>query len=153
MPAFAFHDLREIFAKANEEKSGDRLAGLAADSETERVAAKRKLADLTLAEIVGQPLIDPDGDEVAVHEYAIQVTIDRVTGTLVDVVAQPRVLPFPECPAAAPNARWLIGLPVADLRFEVISRIRGADCCTHLNDALRALADVPALLAHIPYRV
>jgi hypothetical protein len=96
---------------------------------------------------------DPDGDEVAVHEYAIQVTIDRVTGTLVDVVAQPRVLPFPECPAAAPNARWLIGLPVADLRSEVISRIRGADCCTHLNDALRALADVPALLAHIPYRV
>ncbi len=65
MPAFAFHDLREIFAKANEEKSGDRLAGLAADSETERVAAKRKLADLTLAEIVGQPLIDPDGDEVS----------------------------------------------------------------------------------------
>jgi ethanolamine ammonia-lyase large subunit len=65
MPAFAFHDLREIFAKANEEKSGDRLAGLAAESETERVAAKRKLADLTLAEIVQQPLIDPDGDDVS----------------------------------------------------------------------------------------
>ena len=52
---FAFSDLREIFAKANEEKSGDRLAGLAAGSETERVAAKRKLADLTLAEIVHSP--------------------------------------------------------------------------------------------------
>ena len=49
---FAFSDLRELFAKANEEKSGDRLAGLAAESESERVAAKRKLADLTLAEIV-----------------------------------------------------------------------------------------------------
>ena len=57
---FVFPDLRELFAKANEEKSGDRLAGLAAGSESERVAAKRKLADLTLAEIVQQPLIDPE---------------------------------------------------------------------------------------------
>ena len=62
---FAFSDLRELFAKANEEKSGDRLAGLAAGSESERVAAKRKLADLTLAEIVQQPLIDPDEDDVS----------------------------------------------------------------------------------------
>jgi len=53
-----------VFAKANEEKSGDRLAGIAARSERERVAAKRQLADLPLAEIVAQPLIDPDADEV-----------------------------------------------------------------------------------------
>ena len=66
MPArFAFSDLREVFAKANEEKSGDRLAGLAAGSESERVAAKRKLADLTLDEIVQQPLIDPSEDDVS----------------------------------------------------------------------------------------
>ena len=62
---FAFSDLREIFAKANEQKSGDELAGLAAGSETERVAAKRKLAELTLAEIVRQPLIDPSEDDVS----------------------------------------------------------------------------------------
>jgi ethanolamine ammonia-lyase large subunit len=60
-----FSDLRELFAKANEEKSGDHLAGLAAGSERERVAAKRKLADLPLAEIVQQPLIDPDEDNVS----------------------------------------------------------------------------------------
>jgi len=62
--SFVFSDLRELFAKANEEKSGDQLAGLAAGSERERVAAKRKLADLSLREIVQQPLIDPDGDDV-----------------------------------------------------------------------------------------
>jgi ethanolamine ammonia-lyase large subunit len=61
---FVFSDLRELFAKANEEKSGDQLAGIGARSESERVAAKRRLADLTLAEIVEQPLIDPDEDEV-----------------------------------------------------------------------------------------
>src|SRR5882762_1427972 len=62
---FAFSDLRELFAKANEEKSGDQLAGVAARSERERVAAKRRLADLTLEEIVQQPLIDPSHDDVS----------------------------------------------------------------------------------------
>jgi ethanolamine ammonia-lyase large subunit len=62
---FAFADLREVLAKANEEKSGDQLAGLAARTERERVAAKLVLADLTLSEIVDHPLIDPDADEVS----------------------------------------------------------------------------------------
>src|ERR1700730_10521930 len=62
---FVFSDLREIFAKANEEKSGDQLAGIAARSESERVAAKRQLADLPLKEIARQPLIDPDADDVS----------------------------------------------------------------------------------------
>jgi ethanolamine ammonia-lyase large subunit len=62
---FSFRDLREIFAKANEEKSGDQLAGLAARSERERVAAKCKLADLPLVEIIQQPLIDPSSDDVS----------------------------------------------------------------------------------------
>ena len=61
---FDFSDLRELFAKANEEKSGDQLAGIAARSERERVAAKRKLADMTLDEIVRRPLIDPSEDDV-----------------------------------------------------------------------------------------
>jgi ethanolamine ammonia-lyase large subunit len=62
---FVFRDLRDLLAKANEEKSGDQLAGITARSERERVAAKRKLADLSLGEIVRQPLIDPSHDEVS----------------------------------------------------------------------------------------
>jgi len=62
---FAFADLRELFAKANEEKSGDQLAGIAARSERERVAAKRQLSELSLDEIVQRPLIDPDDDDVS----------------------------------------------------------------------------------------
>jgi ethanolamine ammonia-lyase large subunit len=71
---FVFSDLRELFAKANEEKSGDQLAGLAARSELERVAAKRALADLALGDILAQPLIDPDQDEVS---RAILESFDR----------------------------------------------------------------------------
>jgi ethanolamine ammonia-lyase large subunit len=62
---FTFADLRELFAKANEEKSGDQLAGIAARTERERVAAKLALADVTLGEIVDRPLIDPDQDDVS----------------------------------------------------------------------------------------
>src|SRR5947209_18397425 len=62
---FVFADLRELLAKANEEKSGDQLAGIAAATERERVAAKLALADVPLAEIVANPLIDPDRDEVS----------------------------------------------------------------------------------------
>src|SRR5205809_4672863 len=62
---FRFADLREVFAKANEEKSGDQLAGIAARSERERVAAKLVLADIPLGEIVDRPLIDPDEDDVS----------------------------------------------------------------------------------------
>lgn len=61
---FAFADLRELLAKASEEKSGDQLAGIAAESDQERVAAKWALAEVTLAEIVNQPLLDPDHDDV-----------------------------------------------------------------------------------------
>jgi ethanolamine ammonia-lyase large subunit len=60
-----FADLRELLAKANEEKSGDQLAGIAARSEQERVAAKRALADVTLEHIAANPLIDPEEDDVS----------------------------------------------------------------------------------------
>jgi ethanolamine ammonia-lyase large subunit len=62
---FHFADLREVFARANEEKSGDQLAGVAARSERERVAAKIVLADVPLGHIVDRPLIDPDEDDVS----------------------------------------------------------------------------------------
>src|SRR5687767_3856482 len=62
---FVFSDLRELLAKANEEKSGDRLAGIGAASERERVAAKWALAEVTLGEIVERPVIDPDRDDVS----------------------------------------------------------------------------------------
>jgi ethanolamine ammonia-lyase large subunit len=62
---FHFSDLRELLAKANEEKSGDQLAGIAAGSESERVAAKRELADVPLAEILNNPMVPAETDEVS----------------------------------------------------------------------------------------
>lgn len=57
---YRFADLRELLAKANEDKSGDQLAGLAAGSAAERVAAKTALADVRLGDLVAEPLVDDD---------------------------------------------------------------------------------------------
>jgi ethanolamine ammonia-lyase large subunit len=57
---FVFPDLRELLGRANERKSGDELAGVAARSERERVAAKMALAEVTVAEVVATPLVDDD---------------------------------------------------------------------------------------------
>ena len=62
---YNFADLKELLAKANEPKSGDLLAGLAAKNERERIAAKMALADLPLREFLAHPILDPDIDDVS----------------------------------------------------------------------------------------
>lgn len=62
---YTFADLKDLFAKANEEKSGDSLAGLAAGSQQERIAAKWVLSEITLSDIRNNPLIPPERDEVS----------------------------------------------------------------------------------------
>ena len=60
----AFADLKELMAKASPIRSGDQLAGIAAASREESVAARLALADLSLKTILGEPLIGYEEDEV-----------------------------------------------------------------------------------------
>ena len=46
---------------------------------------------------------NPEGEEEVVHEYQILGTADPATGILTSVTAVPRVLPYAECPGAAPQ--------------------------------------------------
>ena len=61
---YRFKDLKEVFAKANEEKSGDALANLAASTMQERIAAKVVLSETTLQEIREHPLIPFEQDDI-----------------------------------------------------------------------------------------
>lgn len=61
---FVFKNLYDVMAKANEEKSGDNLAGIAAESTKERVAAKEVLANITLKEFKENPAVPYEKDEV-----------------------------------------------------------------------------------------
>ncbi|SPE38739.1 ethanolamine ammonia-lyase, large subunit, heavy chain [Candidatus Sulfopaludibacter sp. SbA3] len=57
-------NLRELLAKASPARSGDQLAGLAADSAEERARAQIKLADVPLKAFLAEPLIPYQTDEV-----------------------------------------------------------------------------------------
>lgn len=85
------------------------------------------------------------GARTAVHEYALSATARD--GVLLAVEAEPRVLPYRECPGAALNMVRVIGMSLEDARSAVLASLPGPLGCTHLNDALRALADVPLLAA------
>lgn len=61
---YLFRDLKEVMAKANEEKTGDQLAGLAAENAKERVAAKVVLSAVTLGELRENPAVPYEEDEV-----------------------------------------------------------------------------------------
>ena len=61
---YAFRDLKQVLAKANEEKTGDQLAGLAAETAQERIAAKVVLSAVTLGELREHPAVPYELDEV-----------------------------------------------------------------------------------------
>ncbi|MDR3190719.1 MAG: ethanolamine ammonia-lyase subunit EutB [Lactobacillaceae bacterium] len=61
---YDFQSVTAVLAKANEEKSGDQLAGIAAQNSSERVAAKLVLANLTLNDLFNNPVVAYEDDEV-----------------------------------------------------------------------------------------
>lgn len=61
---YNFSSIKEVLAKANERKSGDTLAGIAAESDLERVAAKIVLSELTVGEITENPVVPYEDDSV-----------------------------------------------------------------------------------------
>jgi hypothetical protein len=91
----------------------------------------------------------PLGGRIAIHEYHVIASADPIAFTLLCVCADPRVLPYRECPAAAPNVSRMIGTPLRDLRLEVLERLPGTLGCTHLNDVLRSFAEIPNMLASV----
>jgi ethanolamine ammonia-lyase large subunit len=62
---YGFDDLKTLLARASPARSGDELAGLAAGSAEERVAAQMALADLPLGEFRRHLLVPYESDEVA----------------------------------------------------------------------------------------
>jgi ethanolamine ammonia-lyase large subunit len=81
---YQFADLKELLARATPERSGDHLAGVAAASAEERVAAQMCLADVPLTTFLEQPLIPYEDDEVTrlildTHDRAAFAPISGLT--------------------------------------------------------------------------
>jgi hypothetical protein len=93
---------------------------------------------------------NPRGTRSAIHEYRVHGEIDPESNNLLALQALPLILPFVECPGASIKATRMIGQDVTKFRSAVLETLPSTMGCTHLNDVLRALADVPILARHLP---
>src|SRR5512134_897334 len=80
--SYEFRDIRELMGKANEPKSGDELAGVAAASVAERAAAKYVLAEVTLETLRQNPAVPYDQDEVTrvIDDAVNETTFGEIKG-------------------------------------------------------------------------
>jgi hypothetical protein len=112
-----------------------------------RVDVSRHGSELVVDAFFRDSSWEPDGTEMALHEYTVAARVDAASGMLTAVAARPHVLPFRECQWAPPHVDLLVGRPVETFRTSVQSTLTDIQSCTHLNDMLRSLAEVPALAA------
>jgi ethanolamine ammonia-lyase large subunit len=81
---YRFANLQDLLAKASAPKSGDELAGIAAESQEQRVAARLCLADVPLKSFLEEPLVPYEKDEVTrliidTHDAAAFTAISSFT--------------------------------------------------------------------------
>ncbi|WP_036167783.1 ethanolamine ammonia-lyase subunit EutB [Massilia sp. 9096] len=137
---YTFAGLRELLAKASPARSGDDLAGVAAGSSEERVAAQMALADLPLTTFLNEVVVPYDSDEVTRlivdgHDAAAFAPIRHLTvgglrdwllGDEADDVALARVAPglTPEMAAAVSKIMRIQDLVLVARKCRVVTRFR-----------------------------
>ncbi|MEN3752865.1 ethanolamine ammonia-lyase subunit EutB [Mangrovibacter yixingensis] len=137
---WTFASLKEVMAKASPARSGDQLAGVAAASAEERMAAKFVLADLPLTTFLNQALVPYEEDEVTrlimdTHDHDAFSSISHLTvgefrdwlledGTDHTVLTQVAPGITPEMAAAVSKLMRNQDLILAASKCQVITRFR-----------------------------
>ena len=137
---YHFRDLRTLLAKATPARSGDVLAGLAAESAAERVAAQMALADLPLRTFLSEAVIPYEADEITrliidSHDLAaFQAVADLTVGSFrewllshtvtAEVLAAVAPGVTPEMAAAVSKLMRLQDLALVARKCRVVTRFR-----------------------------
>jgi ethanolamine ammonia-lyase large subunit len=137
---YRFSDLKTLLAKATPVRSGDRLAGLAADSEEERVAAQMTLADTPLQCFLDEALVPYESDEVTrlifdSHDVAAfapvsQLTVGEFRDWLLDYEIDSAILTAlapgitPEMAAAVSKIMRIQDMVLVARKCRVVTRFR-----------------------------
>jgi ethanolamine ammonia-lyase large subunit len=137
---YAFRDLKTLLAKASPLRSGDELAGLAAETGEERVAAQYALADLPLATFLSEAVVPYETDEVTrliadSHDRAAFAPVAHLTvgglrdWLLSDEATPPRLAALapgltPEMAAAVSKISRLQDLMVMAAKCSVVTSFR-----------------------------
>ena len=135
-----FADLRTLLARATPARTGDALAGIAAESAEERVAAQMALADVPLARFLDESVVPPEEDEVTRlalehHDAAAFAPVrhltvggfrdwllDYATGAETLAALAPGLLP--EMVAAVSKLMHIQALVLVASKVRVVSRFR-----------------------------
>ena len=135
---YQFADLVTVMAKANEEKSGDQLAGIAAADAQERLAAKWALSDVRLRHFVDEPLLPPEADELTrafldavdstafarIADWTVWELREHLLADDADEVAALRPALLPEIAAAVAKLMSNLDLMLAAKRLPVVVAAR-----------------------------
>ena len=132
---YEFATIKELMAKANEEKSGDRQAGIAAESSVERMAARHILAEVTLETLRQNPSIPYDRDEVT------RVIDDSVNETIYNEIKSWKLGDFRE---------WLLSDTTTS---EMIRRVSNALTAEMVAGVAKLMSNLDLMLAAKKIRV
>ncbi|THC45291.1 ethanolamine ammonia-lyase subunit EutB [Massilia sp. Mn16-1_5] len=137
---YTFASLRELLAKASPARSGDYLAGVAAGSSEERVAAQMALADLPLTTFLNEAVVPYELDEVTrlivdshdddafapVRHLTVGALRDWLLGDEADTAALARLAPgiTPEMAAAVSKIMRIQDLVLVARKCRVVTRFR-----------------------------
>jgi len=137
---YRFSDLKTLLAKATPARSGDQLAGIAADSEEQRVAAQMTLADAPLQCFLNEALVPYESDEVTrlivdSHDLAAfapvaQLTVGEFRDWLLDYATDSEVLSAlaagitPEMAAAVSKIMRIQDMVLVARKCRVVARFR-----------------------------
>lgn len=137
---YCFDSLKELLAKASPLRSGDVLAGVAAESDAERAAARYALADVTLSTFLNEAVVPYEADEVTrlivgTHDEAAFTPVRHLTvGELrewilsdehdTDVLANVAAGLTPEMVAAVSKLMRNQDLILAARKCRVVTRFR-----------------------------
>jgi ethanolamine ammonia-lyase large subunit len=138
--SYVFDDLRDLLAKATPPRSGDRLAGIAADTAEQMIAARMALADVPLTQFLQETVVPYGDDEVTrliidSHDAAAFAAISSLTvgafrDWLLSDAATPATLAqvargvTPEMAAAASKLMRNQDLILVAKKCETITRFR-----------------------------
>lgn len=134
---YPFTDLKTLLAKASARRSGDELAGVAALTAQERVAAQMALADLPLKAFLAEPLVEDEVTRLIVDEHSpaafapiSHLTVGELRDWLLTEEASGEVLAqlapglTPEMAAAVSKLMRLQDLIAVAAKIRVVTRFR-----------------------------
>ncbi len=104
---YVFKSVKEVLAKANEQKAGDSLAGIAAESDAERIAAKLVLSELPLSVLRENPVVPYEEDEITRFDQ------DHLNSAVYDTIKNKTVGEFRE---------WLLSYEADERAIRRVSR-------------------------------